>query len=182
MSTIRRCRNEEWTTILTIINAAAQRYRGAIPADCWHEPYMTEQQLGRDISAGVTFWASEEDGGELTGVMGFQQVKDVTLIRHAYVRPDRQGRGIGGALLQHLETLTDRRILIGTWADASWAIRFYESHGYRLIAQPETPPLLCTYWDISPRQVETSVVLAKAARAPRASAELRGSSLGARDV
>jgi GNAT superfamily N-acetyltransferase len=164
MSTIRRCRDEERAAIRTIINAAAQRYRQAIPADCWHEPYMTEQQLARDIAAGVTFWASVEDNGEVNGVMGLQQVKDVTLIRHAYVRPDRQGRGIGGALLQHLETLTDQRILIGTWADASWAIRFYEGHGYELIAQPETPALLSTYWDISPRQVETSVVLAKAAR------------------
>jgi GNAT superfamily N-acetyltransferase len=164
MTTIRRCQREDETAILAVINAAAQRYRGTIPADCWHEPYMTAQQLGRDISAGVTFWAAEADDGELSGVMGLQQVKDVTLIRHAYVRPDRQGRGIGADLLRHLETLTHQRVLIGTWADASWAIRFYERHGYRLVAPRDTPALLSQYWDISPRQVETSVVLAKAAR------------------
>jgi GNAT superfamily N-acetyltransferase len=166
MSTIRRCQGEDASTILAIINAAAQRYRGAIPADCWHEPYMTAQQLGRDLRAGVTFWASVEVDGELTGVMGLQDVKDVALIRHAYVRPDCQGRGIGGALLRHLESLTDRRVLIGTWAEATWAVRFYEGRGYTLIAQSETPALLRAYWDISPRQVETSVVLAKEPRQP----------------
>ena len=169
MSTIRHCRAGEQATVLAIINASAQRYQGTIPADCWHEPYMSAEQLGRDISAGVTFWGYEEDDGELVGVMGVQPVKDVTLIRHAYVRPDRQGKGIGGVLLRHLETLTDQRILIGTWADAAWAIGFYQGHDYVLISREETPALLRTYWNIPPRQVETSVVLAKAARASRAS-------------
>ena len=164
---IRLCRADEHITILSIINAAAQRYRAVLPADCWHEPYMTAEQLERDISAGVTFWGREDDDRQLGGVMGIQPVKDVTLVRHAYVRPDLQGRGIGAELLQHLETLTDRRVLIGTWADAVWAIRFYESHGYTLIPRHETPSVLRTYWDIPPRQVETSVVLAKAARTSR---------------
>src|SRR5206468_1082206 len=102
------------------------------------------------------------DDGRLAGVMGIQPVKDVTLVRHAYVHPSSQGKGIGGRLLRHIETLTDERILIGTWADAMWAIRFYETHGYTLIPRSETPALLNRYWEISPRQVETSVVLAKA--------------------
>lgn len=165
MSTIRECRADEQPTILAIVNAAAQRYRGTIPADCWHDPYMSARQLDRDIGASVTFWGYEDGHGQLVAVMGVQPVKDVTLIRHAYVRPDRQGQGIGGALLRYLESRTDRPILIGTWADATWAIRFYEGHGYALIPQPETPALLDTYWDIPARQVETSVVLAKAGRA-----------------
>lgn len=161
MGTIRDCRADEQAAILAIVNAAAQRYRGVIPADCWHEPYMSAPQLEREIHAGVSFQGYEEEDGQLIAVMGVQRVKDVTLIRHAYVRPDRQGRGIGGALLRHLETLTDGRILIGTWADAAWAIRFYQSHGYALVPPGETPALLATYWSIPARQVETSVVLAK---------------------
>ncbi|HXT16194.1 MAG TPA: GNAT family N-acetyltransferase [Gemmatimonadaceae bacterium] len=164
MSAIRRCRADEQPTILAIINAAAERYRGVIAADCWHEPYMPAEQLARDMSAGVSFWGYEDADGELAGVMGVQPVLDVTLIRHAYVRSDRQGKGIGGMLLRHLETLTDQRILIGTWAAARWAIRFYESHGYAMVPATETPALLGKYWDIPPRQVETSVVLAKPAR------------------
>jgi GNAT superfamily N-acetyltransferase len=167
MSTIRRCRADEQATILSIINAAAERYRGAIPADCWHEPYMRAEQLAHDISAGVNFYGYEDDDGQLAGVMGVQPVQDVTLVRHAYVRPDSQGKGIGSRLLQHLEKLTDQRILIGTWADAAWAIAFYRSHGYALVSSRDTPELLRTYWEISARQVETSVVLAKpAAGAP----------------
>lgn len=166
MTTIRRCGTDEQAAILAIINQAAARYRGVIPADCWHEPYMRAQQLARDIEAGVNFWGCE-DGGQLVGVMGVEQVKDVTLIRHAYVRPGHQGHGVGGALLRHLETLTNRRILIGTWADATWAIRFYERHGYTLIAREDTPALLRSYWHIPPRQVETSVVLTKAAPTSR---------------
>jgi len=160
---IRPCRADENEAMLAVINAAAEAYRGVIPADCWHEPYMSASQLARDIGAGVKFWGGEDDDGQLVAVMGIQPVKDVTLIRHAYVRPDKQGRGLGGALLRHLETLTDRRILIGTWADAVWAIRFYQGHGYTLIPRHETPALLRSYWDVPPRQIETSVVLAKAA-------------------
>ena len=161
MHTIRSCRLDEHKDILDIINAAAARYRGVIPADCWHEPYMESAQLAREIANGVSFWGVDGDDARLAGVMGIQSVKDVTLVRHAYVRPEYQGKGIGGLLLQHLETLTDRRILIGTWADATWAIRFYEAHGYQLIPRHETPALLDTYWGVPPRQVETSVVLSK---------------------
>jgi GNAT superfamily N-acetyltransferase len=162
MSTIRRCGDDECAAILGIINAAAQRYRGVIPPDCWHEPYMDAHQLARDIAVGVSFWGHEDDEGQLVGVMGVQRVKDVTLIRHAYVRPEQQGRGIGSTLLRHLESLiTDASILIGTWAQAGWAIRFYQAHGYSLVPPQETPTLLRSYWNIPPRQLETSVVLAK---------------------
>ncbi|MEO8624092.1 MAG: GNAT family N-acetyltransferase [bacterium] len=163
---IRQCRPDEQAAILAVINAAAERYRRIIPADCFHEPYMSAADLAQNIESGVSFWGSD-DNGELVGVMGIQPVQDVTLVRHAYVRPDQQGKGIGGALLQHLETLTDQTILIGTWSDAEWAIRFYQAHGYVLAERDRVPELLRTYWDISQRQVETSVVLAKPALAAR---------------
>jgi len=168
MVTIELCSPLQQPAILSIINAAAERYHGAIPDDCWHEPYMDVAALARDIEKGVSFWGAVDDNRQLLGVMGIQPVKDVTLVRHAYVNPAFQGRGIGGLLLRYLETLTDKRILIGTWADATWAIRFYEAHGYSLIPRSETPALLETYWEISPRQVETSVVLAKPPRPTRA--------------
>jgi GNAT superfamily N-acetyltransferase len=161
MSTIRLCRAEERPVMLAIVNAAAERYRGAIPSDCWHEPYMTIDHLERDIGAGVTFWGFEDESSVLLGVMGIQPMEGVDLIRHAYVRPDRQGRGVGGALLRHLEAMSRWPILIGTWADAAWAIRFYQSHGYALLSGAEAAQLLRTYWTVSPRQAETSVVLAK---------------------
>ena len=164
MHTIRRCQLGEQETILAIVNAAAARYRGVIPADCWHDPYMQGAELTREIANGVSFWGVDGPDAQLAGVMGIQSVKNVTLVRHAYVRPEHQGKGIGSLLLRHVETLTDRRILIGPWADATWAIRFYEAHGYTLIPPHETPTLLDAYWDIAPRQVETSVVLAKAPR------------------
>ena len=164
MPQIRRCRPDEAPAILAIVNAAAARYRGAIPDDCWHEPYMPATQLAQDVAAGVTFWGVEDESGELVGVMGIQQVRDVDLIRHAYVRPDQQGRGIGGKLLAHLEALSRQAILIGTWRDAAWAVRFYQRHGYVLVAEAETAPLLRRYWTVSPRQIETSVVLAKPPR------------------
>jgi GNAT superfamily N-acetyltransferase len=160
---IRPCRPDEKPAILAIVNAAAARYQGAIPADCWHEPYMSADQLERDIIAGVRFWGYEEENGDLIGVMGTQRVQDVHLIRHAYVRPDRQGSGIGSVLLTCLEGLDERQILIGTWADAAWAIGFYERHGYVLVSRSQTAALLRTYWTVSPRQIETSVVLAKPA-------------------
>ena len=159
--TIRVCRADEQPAILAIINAAAERYRGAIPADCWHEPYMTAGQLACDIAAGVSFWGYEDDNGQLLGVMGIQQVEHVTLVRHAYVDPHAQGRGVGGRLLRYLETLANQRILIGTWATAVWAIRFYQSHGYVLIPGEDVPAMLRRYWDIPRRQIETSVVLVK---------------------
>ena len=164
MTPIRRSRTDEHGAILAVINAAAERYRGTIPADCWHEPYMSSEQLARDIAAGVNFWVYEDNDRELAGVMGLQHVKDVTLVRHAYVLPSRQGRGIGRKLLRHLEEMSDQPILIGTWADATWAIGFYEAHGYALISPQETAALLNAYWSIPPRQVATSVVLMKPAR------------------
>jgi GNAT superfamily N-acetyltransferase len=159
METIRLCRPDERAAILAIINAAAEAYRGVIPSDCWHEPYMSARDLEREIAAGVAFWGYEADG-ELIGVMGIQPVRDVDLIRHAYVLPGSQGRGIGSRLLAHLRSLTSRPILIGTWADAEWAIRFYQRHGFELVPAPQKASVLKTYWTISERQVETSVVLA----------------------
>ena len=158
---MRRIDDDEHAEVLAIVNAAAEAYRGVIPEDRWHEPYMTAAELDREIAAGVEFWGIEDEDGTLAGVMGIQAVRDVDLIRHAYVRPDQQGRGIGGELLAHLEGMTRRRILIGTWADAAWAIRFYERHGYVLVPEAETASLLRAYWTVSPRQIETSVVLAK---------------------
>lgn len=145
--------------MLSIINAAALAYWGVIPEDRWKDPYMPRAELSKEIDSGVVFWGYHVDE-ELIGVMGIQDVADVTLMRHAYVRPDSQRRGIGGLLLAHLGRQTDRPILIGTWADAAWAIRFYQKHGFRLVAQEEKGRLLRTYWSIPERQVETSVVLA----------------------
>jgi GNAT superfamily N-acetyltransferase len=155
---IQRCNPDDFESIHEIINDAAVAYKGVIPPDRWHEPYMGREELQHEIDAGVRFWGYEEHG-ELIGVMGIQDVKDVTLIRHAYVRTARRGQGIGGKLLSHLRTLTDRPILIGTWAAATWAIRFYEKHGFRLVGQEEKNQLLAKYWSIPERQVETSVVL-----------------------
>lgn len=155
---IRKCGPADTPALFTIINAAAEAYRGVIPADCWHEPYMPRADLEQEIAAGVAFWGYEAEGA-LAGVMGIQPVKDVHLIRHAYTLPAHQGKGIGGRLLAHLRGLTDRRLLIGTWADAAWAIRFYQRHGFALTAPEEKDRLLRTYWTVSPRQIETSVVL-----------------------
>lgn len=157
---IRRCTAADLATIDSIINEAAQKYRGVIPADCWHEPYMSRADLEREIAAGVSFSGWEEDG-DLVGVMGVQRVKDATLIRHAYVRTTQQGRGIGGKLLTALSDQVKGKLLIGTWADASWAIRFYRGHGFRLVPHDEKNELLNTYWSISPRQRDTSVVLTR---------------------
>jgi len=160
VSAIRPARDDERPAILAIINAGAEAYRGVIPPDRWHEPYMPAAELDREISAGVAFWVYELDGA-MAGVMGIQPVRDVDLIRHAYVLPGNQRRGIGGAMLEHLQRLSTRRMLIGTWAAADWAIRFYERHGFELVARERTPALLKTYWTIPDRQIETSVVLAK---------------------
>ena len=159
MTSIRPCRDDDRAAILAIVNAAAEAYRGVIPADRWHEPYMPWDELGSEIAAGVAFWGYEEDG-RLAGVMGFQSVRDVDLIRHAYVLPSSQRRGIGGALLGHLRQLSTRRILVGTWEAADWAIRFYRRHGFELVAPARKAVLLKAYWNIPDRQIEVSVVLA----------------------
>ena len=156
---IRICTREDLAAIFAIINDAAQAYRGVIPADRWHDPYMQREELEREIGSGVAFWGVET-GGELVGVMGIQDRGEVDLIRHAYVRTRCRRQGIGRDLLRHLERLTAKPILIGTWADAVWAIRFYEKHGYRALGRPETEALLKKYWTIPERQVATSVVLA----------------------
>jgi len=156
---IRRCRDDERAAILAIVNGAAEAYRGVIPADRWHEPYMPADELDGEIGAGVAFWGYEADG-VLVGVMGFQPVRDVDLIRHAYVLPGSQRRGVGGALLGHLRSLSRRRILVGTWAAADWAIRFYRHHSFALVSPASKITLLKTYWTVPDRQIETSVVLA----------------------
>lgn len=156
---IRACRDDERATMLAIVNAAAEAYRGVIPDDCWHEPYMPADELDREIAAGVSFLGYEADS-VLVGVMGIQPVRDVDLIRHAYVAPASQGRGIGGALLEHLLATATRPVLVGTWAAAEWAIAFYRRHGFEQVTPERKDELLQTYWDISARQIETSVVLA----------------------
>jgi GNAT superfamily N-acetyltransferase len=131
-----------------------------IPEDRWHEPYMSAEALDRELAAGVEFWGLEDRDGALTGVMGIQTVRDVDLIRHAYVRPGLQGRGVGRRLLETLTAKAVRPLLVGTWAAAQWAIHFYERNGFELVSPEEKDRLLATYWDIPERQVETSVVLA----------------------
>jgi GNAT superfamily N-acetyltransferase len=155
---IRPCNQQDIEEIWAIVNDGAQAYRGIIPADRWNEPYMTREKLLHEIEDGVAFWALEQDGA-LQAVMGVQDVHDVTLIRHAYVRTSKRRCGFGGMLLRHLQTLTRRRVLIGTWADASWAIHFYEKHGYRLAPAREKDQLLRRYWKVPARQIETSIVL-----------------------
>ena len=158
-TSIRSCHADERATILAIVNAAAEAYRGVIPADRWHVPYMPSAELDEDIAAGVTFWGYEQEG-RLIGVMGFQPVRDVDLIRHAYVLPGNQQRGVGGALLKRLRQTSARQLLVGTWAAADWAIRFYQGHGFALVSPERKAALLKTYWTIPERQIETSVVLA----------------------
>jgi GNAT superfamily N-acetyltransferase len=159
MPKIRLCCDEDITAILTIINSAAEAYRGVIPADRWHEPYMSLADLRREIDAGVAFRGFEIDGG-LVGVMGIQPVRDVDLIRHAYVLPNRQRHGVGAALIGDLRNQSTRRMLVGTWAAASWAIEFYRRNGFALVSPERKTALLKTYWTVPDRQIETSVVLA----------------------
>jgi GNAT superfamily N-acetyltransferase len=156
---IRRCDEQDFASIWAIINDGAQAYRGTIPTDRWTEPYMSTEKLQLEIDEGVVFWGYE-DQGTLTGVMGLQHVRDVTLIRHAYVRTGSQKHGVGSRLLSHLRELTRDPVLIGTWADAVWAIRFYERHGFRMVSADDKDRLLKRYWKIPERQIETSVVLA----------------------
>jgi GNAT superfamily N-acetyltransferase len=156
---MRRCDDRDFELIWAIINDGAKAYKGIIPADRWTEPYISCEELQRQIDEGIVFWGYEETG-TLAAVMGIQQVQDVTLIRHAYVRTGSQKRGIGAQLLSHLRGLTSTPVLIGTWADAVWAIRFYEKYGFRLVGLKEKYRLLRKYWAIPERQIETSVVLA----------------------
>jgi N-acetylglutamate synthase-like GNAT family acetyltransferase len=159
---IRKCTDDDLATLYEVINDAAQAYKGVIPADRWHEPYMTTDELRKEIRDDVQFWGYESDG-EVIGVMGIQDKGDVALIRHAYVKTIRRKQGVGTELLRHLEQMASKPILIGTWAAATWAIRFYEKNAYRLLSKEETEHLLRKYWSIPDRQVATSVVLANAA-------------------
>jgi GNAT superfamily N-acetyltransferase len=156
---IRQCVASDLPAILEIINDAAAVYQGVIPPDRWHEPYMSRAELVREIAAGVSFWGYADEAG-LVGVMGIQDRGDVTLIRHAYVRTSQRKQGVGTRLLRFLEARTDKPILIGTWAAATWAIAFYQKNGYRLVPEEEKNRLLRRYWAIPERQVATSVVLA----------------------
>ncbi|PYP88272.1 MAG: GNAT family N-acetyltransferase [Blastocatellia bacterium AA13] len=155
---IREGTDKDFEEIFTIINDAAIAYKGVIPPDRWHEPYMTKEELQIEIEDGVRFSCYVDDD-EIVGVMGIQDKVDVELIRHAYVRTKQRNKGIGTLLLQELIRDTTRPILIGTWKAADWAIRFYEKHGFRVVDEEEKNRLLKKYWNIPDRQVETSVVL-----------------------
>ncbi|HEY8196937.1 MAG TPA: GNAT family N-acetyltransferase [Gemmatimonadales bacterium] len=159
MMLIRKSIEADFTPVLAIINDAARIYQGVIPADRWQEPYMSADELERELDSGVAFWV-EEQNGRLSGVMGMQDKGDVSLVRHAYVAPDTQRTGVGTRLLRHVQSLVDKPILIGTWAAASWAIEFYRRNGFTLVTSSQKDRLLQTYWSIPARQVETSVVLA----------------------
>ena len=161
MKMITPCTASHIPEILAIVNDAARAYRGHVPEDCLHEPYMSEAELRGEIAAGVRFWGWFEDD-ELLGVMGIQDVQDVALVRHAYVATHARRGGIGGKLLDHLMSLASRPVLVGTWRAAAWAIDFYARHGFRLVTDEEKNFLLEKYWTISERQIETSVVLVDA--------------------
>ena len=157
---IRRCLQIEFEEISAVINDGAQAYKGVIPEDCWKDPYMSDTELRHEMDSGVTFWGYEEEG-VLIGVMGIQPVQDVMLIRHAYVRTTKRRKGVGSRLLSHLRSQASRPSLVGTWAAAAWAIRFYERHGFRLVSTDEKERLLRKYWSVPERQIEVSVVLAE---------------------
>ncbi|MGA8006889.1 MAG: GNAT family N-acetyltransferase [Burkholderiales bacterium] len=156
---LRELRPEERDALLAIVNDAAQAYRGVIPADRWHEPYMPLAELEAEIADGVEFWGAEEEG-HLLGVMGIQDRGEVALVRHAYVASAAQGKGIGRSLLRHVQSLTQKPLLVGTWVAAEWAIAFYLRNGFALVADEQKDALLRKYWSIPERQIETSVVLA----------------------
>lgn len=161
MTRLRACTPADLEAILAVVNDAAQAYKGIIPEDRWHEPYMPLAELRDEIAAGVRFFGFEESG-ELIGVMGIQDRGEVDLIRHAYVKTRHRNRGIGARLLAHIESLSAKPILIGTWAAADWAIRFYQKHGYRVLPREDAERLLRRYWSVPERQIATSVVLASA--------------------
>lgn len=155
---IRRATDADLPRLLAVINEAAEAYRGVIPDDCWHEPYMPEEELVQEVASGIAFWLLEDDG-RLLGVMGIQDKGEVALVRHAYVAAAAQRRGVGTGLLRHLEALVAKPVLIGTWAAATWAIDFYRRNGFAVVSHAEKERLLRTYWVIPERQIETSVVL-----------------------
>jgi N-acetylglutamate synthase-like GNAT family acetyltransferase len=161
MVLIRKSVEADFVAMLAIVNDAAQAYRGVIPIDRWREPYMSTDELEREIAGGVVFWVAEQEG-RLSGVMGIQDRGDVALVRHAYIAPSTQRTGLGTSLLRHVEGLVDKPILIGTWAAASWAIEFYRGNGFTVVTSSQKDCLLRTYWSIPARQIETSVVLANA--------------------
>jgi N-acetylglutamate synthase-like GNAT family acetyltransferase len=156
---IRKSVEADRATILAIINDAAQAYRGVIPVDRWHEPYMSSDDLEKEIADGIVFWIAEHEG-RVSGVMGIQDKGDVALVRHAYVAPTTQRTGVGTSLLRHVQGLVEKPILIGTWAAAVWAIEFYRRNGFTVVTSRDKDHLLRTYWSIPARQIETSVVLA----------------------
>jgi len=157
------CKAADFADMLAVINDGAEAYRGIIPADCWHEPYMAAEDLSREISAGVAFRGAFDAAAGLTGVMGAQPVADVVLIRHAYIRTAWQRQGIGSALIRDLLARAEQPVLVGTWAASVWAIGFYQKHGFDLATAAEKDRLLRFYWRIPERQIETSVVLARRA-------------------
>ena len=162
---MRDCEPTDYGRALEIINAAAEAYRGVIPADRWHEPYMSREEFDEGIAAGIRFRGCWH-GDDLVGVMGIQPVKNVWLIRHAYVRPGLQRSGVGSTLMKDLLSSAPGQTLVGTWADATWAIAFYEKNGFTLLPRAQTPAVLREYWSIPERQIETSVVLARPALKP----------------
>jgi N-acetylglutamate synthase-like GNAT family acetyltransferase len=170
---IRPCTEQDLDVIFAVINDAAQAYKGVIPEDRFNEPYMSCEELQREIGHGVRFRGFEQDG-RLLGVMGLQDVEDVTLIRHAYVRSSHRRRGIGGRLLSDLRSRATRPLLVGTWAAAGWAIEFYRQHGFEMVARDQVPFLLHRYWSVPERQIETSVVLAEKAWLARGLTSARG--------
>ena len=166
---IRASHDDDTPAILAIVNDAAQAYRGVIPADRWHEPYMSREELATEIADGIHFWVAEADG-RATGVMGIQDKGEVALVRHAYVSTALQRRGVGAELLKHVQGLTAKPMLIGTWRDATWAIAFYQRNGFTLLSDAAKEILLRRFWSIPARQVETSVVLADRRWTERAAA------------
>ena len=156
---IRQSREDDLTAVLAVINDAAQAYKGVIPADRWHEPYMPAAELAQEIAAGVRFWVAEQNG-RVIGVMGIQDKGEVALVRHAYVATVLQRKGVGAGLLKHVQGLTQKPMLIGTWRDATWAIDFYRRNGFALLSDSDKDELLRRFWSIPVRQAETSVVLA----------------------
>ncbi|HQO02311.1 MAG TPA: GNAT family N-acetyltransferase [Spirochaetota bacterium] len=156
---IRKVITTDFEEMLAIINDSATAYKGVIPDDCWHDPYMSREYLADEIGCGINFFGYESNG-IMQGIMGIQDVGDITLIRHAYVRTKARNSGIGSALMEYLLPMAEYPVLIGTWADAVWAVRFYQKHGFAVVSHDEKEYLLRKYWNIPDRQIETSVVLA----------------------